>query len=66
MGAPQRRTIYTASLEAHIDRLHQQLEACGYPPATKEQLQPYHGLNAKTAKVSHTCVPYGFAADGYT
>ncbi|KAF8560415.1 hypothetical protein BDR04DRAFT_994622, partial [Suillus decipiens] len=25
MGAPHRRTIYIASLEAHIDRLHNQL-----------------------------------------
>jgi len=25
LGAPQRRTIYMASLEAHIDRLHAQL-----------------------------------------
>jgi len=26
MGAPQRRTIYIASLEAHIDRLHEHLD----------------------------------------
>ncbi|KAG6850496.1 hypothetical protein H0H93_012497 [Arthromyces matolae] len=25
IGAPQRRTIYIASLEAHIDKLHDQL-----------------------------------------
>ncbi|EGN99388.1 hypothetical protein SERLA73DRAFT_18705, partial [Serpula lacrymans var. lacrymans S7.3] len=25
LGAPHRRTIYIASLEAHIDRLHSQL-----------------------------------------
>ena len=54
MGAPHRRTIYTASLEAHIDRLHEQLASCERPPATKEQLLPYHGLNVKTVKVRRT------------
>ena len=56
MGAPQRRTIYTASLEAHIDRLHDQLAARGMPVAAESQLLSYHGLNAKTAKVGLTFV----------
>lgn len=51
MGAPQRRTIYTASLEAHVDRLHKQLEECQLFPVMPQQLEPYRGLNSKTAKV---------------
>ncbi len=51
MGAPHRRTIYTASLEAHIDRLHDQLLSCSLAPVPFEKLEPYRGLNAKTAKV---------------
>ncbi|KAI0800913.1 hypothetical protein C8Q74DRAFT_1192301 [Fomes fomentarius] len=50
MGAPHRRTIYTASLEAHIDRLHDQLLSCSLAPVPFEKLEPYRGLNAKTAK----------------
>ncbi|KAH9944082.1 uncharacterized protein BXZ73DRAFT_6293, partial [Epithele typhae] len=52
MGAPHRRTIYAASLEAHIDRLHEQLNQCGdsFQAASGAELRPYHGLNAKTAK----------------
>ncbi|KAJ3480868.1 hypothetical protein NLI96_g8052 [Meripilus lineatus] len=50
MGAPQRRTIYTASLEAHVDRLHKQLEECQLFPVMPQQLEPYRGLNSKTAK----------------
>lgn len=52
MGAPHRRTIYTASLEAHIDRLHAQLLAIGLYPIPFSDLEPYRGLNIKTAKVS--------------
>lgn len=52
MGAPHRRTIYTASLEAHIDRLHAQLLAIGLYPIPFSDLEPYRGLNVKTAKVS--------------
>ncbi|KAF7967003.1 hypothetical protein HWV62_36268 [Athelia sp. TMB] len=52
MGAPHRRTIYTASLEAHVDRLHAQLLALGLYPIPFSQLEPYRGLNSKTAKVS--------------
>lgn len=54
MGAPHRRTIYTASLEAHIDRLHAQLLAIGLYPIPFSDLEPYRGLNIKTAKVSGT------------
>lgn len=51
MGAPHRRTIYIASLEAHIDRLHNQLLSIGLYPIPFERLEPYRGLNSKTAKV---------------
>ncbi|KAL6310019.1 hypothetical protein BKA93DRAFT_180064 [Sparassis latifolia] len=51
MGAPHRRTIYTASLEAHIDRLHAQLLGYDLFPVPFERLEPLHGLNSKTAKV---------------
>lgn len=53
MGAPHRRTIYIASLEAHVDRLHAQLLSMGLYPIPFEKLEPYKGLNSKTAKVSH-------------
>lgn len=51
MGAPHRRTIYMASLEAHVDRLHAQLLSIGLYPIPFEKLEPYRGLNSKTAKV---------------
>ena len=51
MGAPHRRTIYIASLEAHIDRLHAQLLSMGLYPIPFDKLEPYRGLNSKTAKV---------------
>ena len=51
MGAPHRRTIYIATLEAHIDRLHSQLLAIGLYPVPFERLEPFKGLNCKTAKV---------------
>ncbi|KAJ8596942.1 hypothetical protein M405DRAFT_804537 [Rhizopogon salebrosus TDB-379] len=50
MGAPHRRTIYISSLEAHIDRLHNQLLGIGLYPIPFERLEPYRGLNSKTAK----------------
>ncbi|KAH9982476.1 hypothetical protein BGW80DRAFT_1263483 [Lactifluus volemus] len=50
MGAPHRRTIYIATLEAHIDRLHSQLLAIGLYPVPFERLEPFKGLNCKTAK----------------
>ncbi|KAI0778539.1 hypothetical protein BD413DRAFT_466061 [Trametes elegans] len=50
MGAPHRRTIYTASLEAHVDRLHEQLLGLALFPVPFEKLEPYRGLNSKTAK----------------
>ncbi|KAI0675630.1 hypothetical protein C8Q78DRAFT_964209 [Trametes maxima] len=50
MGAPHRRTIYTASLEAHIDLLHEQLLNLSLFPVAFEKLDPYRGLNSKTAK----------------
>ena len=53
MGAPHRRTIYIATLEAHIDCLHAQLLAIGLYPVPFERLEPFKGLNCKTAKVGH-------------
>ncbi|KAH8102473.1 hypothetical protein BXZ70DRAFT_1006393 [Cristinia sonorae] len=50
IGAPQRRTIYTASMEAHIDALHAQLLEYALFPVPFEKLEPYRGLNSKTAK----------------
>lgn len=50
LGAPQRRTIYMASLEAHIDRLHTQLQNLGFTPVLDSELEPFKGLNSKTAK----------------
>ncbi|TFK41088.1 hypothetical protein BDQ12DRAFT_663963 [Crucibulum laeve] len=50
MGAPQRRTIYIASLEAHVDRLHNQLYSMRYWPVPLDDLEPLAGLNSKTAK----------------
>ncbi|KAN0125152.1 hypothetical protein V8E52_001704 [Russula decolorans] len=50
MGAPHRRTIYIATLEAHIDCLHAQLLAIGLYPVPFERLEPFKGLNCKTAK----------------
>ncbi|KAI0375358.1 hypothetical protein BV20DRAFT_1048510 [Pilatotrama ljubarskyi] len=50
MGAPHRRTIYTASLEAHVDRLHEQLLSLSLFPVPFDKLEPYRGLNSKTAK----------------
>lgn len=53
MRAPDRRKIYTASLEAHVDRLHAQLLEYKLYPVPFKKLDPYHGLNSKTAKVCH-------------
>lgn len=57
MGAPHRRTIYTASLEAHVDRLHAQLISVGFYPVPFEKLDPFKGLNSKTAKVRYSWFP---------
>ncbi|GBE89225.1 hypothetical protein SCP_1502330 [Sparassis crispa] len=50
MGAPHRRTIYTASLEAHIDRLHHQLLDYSLFPIPFEKLESFRGLDSRTAK----------------
>jgi len=50
LGAPNRRTIYIASLEAHVDRLHSQLLDLGFWPVAFSELDPFKGLNSKTAK----------------
>lgn len=51
MGAPRRRTIYIASLEAHVERLHAQLVSIALYPISFYELDRYKGLNSKTAKV---------------
>lgn len=51
MSAPERRNIYIASLEAHIDKVHGDFIAVGLYPVPFESLEPYKGLNIKTAKV---------------
>ncbi|KAA1468228.1 hypothetical protein DENSPDRAFT_383194 [Dentipellis sp. KUC8613] len=50
MGAPSRRTIYIATLEAHIDQLHAQLYDMNFYPVPLKKLEPFTGLNCKTAK----------------
>jgi len=61
-----------ASLEAHIDRLHAQLNewglfhflspylthpfSLGYTPVLDSELDPFKGLNSKTAKVNSALV----------
>ncbi|KAJ3500710.1 hypothetical protein NLJ89_g9674 [Agrocybe chaxingu] len=50
IGAPQRRTLYIPSLEAHIDRLHTQLLQLDFWPVDFAELEPFKGLNSKTAK----------------
>lgn len=52
IGAPQRRTIYTASMESHVDALHAQLLEYALYPVPLEKLEPYRGLHSKTAKVN--------------
>ena len=51
LGTPHRRTIYLASLEAHTDRLHSQMLVHDLYPCHIEELEPFQGLNCKTAKV---------------
>ncbi|ESK87883.1 hypothetical protein Moror_15250 [Moniliophthora roreri MCA 2997] len=50
LGAPHRRTIYMASLEAHIDNLHAQLLSLGFWPVAFDDLEALKGLNTRTAK----------------
>jgi hypothetical protein len=51
MSAPNRRAIYQASLESHVDHLHRLLYAQGLFPVQLEKLEPFKGLNCKIAKV---------------
>ncbi|KAI0722576.1 hypothetical protein C8Q76DRAFT_616005 [Earliella scabrosa] len=48
--APQRRAIYTPALEAHVDRLHDQLLSHALFPVPADALQAYHGLNSTLAR----------------
>ncbi|KAI0055460.1 hypothetical protein BV25DRAFT_1778195, partial [Artomyces pyxidatus] len=50
LDAPRRRSIYTATLEAHVDRLHTQMLDAGYYPIPFEKLEPFTGMNYKTSK----------------
>ncbi|KAI0713810.1 hypothetical protein C8Q76DRAFT_590384, partial [Earliella scabrosa] len=50
MTAPARRTIYKASVEAHIDQLHEQLQQSGISPVCLNTLEAYQGLNSKLAR----------------
>ncbi|KAJ7103464.1 hypothetical protein B0H15DRAFT_214695 [Mycena belliarum] len=52
LGQTQRRPIYIASLEAHIDSLHVQLSGLGpdFHPVNENELLSLKGLNAKTCK----------------
>lgn len=51
MSAPTRRTIYIATMEHHIEQLHEQLLALNLYPVPMSDLDQYRGLNCKTAKV---------------
>ncbi|KAJ7492554.1 hypothetical protein FB451DRAFT_538213 [Mycena latifolia] len=52
LGQTQRRPIYIASLEAHIDSLHIQLTGLGpeFYPVGEKELDYLKGLNSKTCK----------------
>ncbi|KAI0723572.1 hypothetical protein C8Q76DRAFT_855800 [Earliella scabrosa] len=58
MRTPYRRTIYTATLEAHIDELHDQLLRRELFPVTAEQLHAYSGLNSTTTKTMLSGLQY--------
>ncbi|KAF5313201.1 hypothetical protein D9619_003237 [Psilocybe cf. subviscida] len=49
--APHRRPTYIASLEAHIDRVHAKLVEGEWYPVPYSDLDPFKGLNSKTAKI---------------
>ena len=51
LGAPNRRAIYTASLENHVEALHVQLRELGIHVVPPHMLEQYRGLNSKTARV---------------
>ncbi|EIM92974.1 uncharacterized protein STEHIDRAFT_90387 [Stereum hirsutum FP-91666 SS1] len=50
MKAPQRRPIYIASLEAHIDALHAELLKVNLAPVNLQDVDLWAGLNSKIAK----------------
>ncbi|KAJ7181730.1 hypothetical protein C8R43DRAFT_869904 [Mycena crocata] len=54
LGGPNRRPIYIASLEAHIDRLHVQLAGLGIQSVPMHELESLKGLNAKTCRAMVT------------
>ncbi|KAJ6610064.1 hypothetical protein B0H10DRAFT_1812431 [Mycena sp. CBHHK59/15] len=50
LGVSNRRPIYQASLEAHIDRLHAFVLNPDFYPVTVAELDQFKGLNTKTCK----------------
>ncbi|KAI0080234.1 hypothetical protein K474DRAFT_1556676, partial [Panus rudis PR-1116 ss-1] len=50
LSAPHRRVIYTATLERHIERVHEQLLTMQLFPVPFARLETYRGLNSRTAK----------------
>ncbi|KIK71068.1 hypothetical protein GYMLUDRAFT_145447, partial [Collybiopsis luxurians FD-317 M1] len=61
LGAPHRRTIYLASLEAHVERLHVELLRLGFWPVSFEQVDSFKGLNSKTAKSMIAGLQYDYS-----
>ena len=61
MSAPHRRTIYTASLEAHIDRLHEQLASYALARVKQQVAWPIHmgGLRFLDSTNGHTGLAHG-------
>ena len=47
-----RRATYQASLEAHIDRLNEQLRQMNIHPVSPQRLNEFSGMNQRVAKVS--------------
>ncbi|EIW77179.1 hypothetical protein CONPUDRAFT_62316 [Coniophora puteana RWD-64-598 SS2] len=50
ISTPDRRVIYFASLEAHVDRVHNRMLELGYFPVLPKRLEPYSGINDKIVK----------------
>lgn len=59
MGSQERRRIYVASLEAHIDAIHETYADVLRELVPPEELASYYGLNQQTAKVRAQITPAG-------
>lgn len=66
LKAPERRKVYVASLESHINRLHEQLKTMGIWPVPFEKLDEYYGLNSKIAKSMVTGLQQDVASANWT